>query len=63
MPFREPSAFNCIYCHYENKWQLKTQMCLHVVTEQRLMCLMIFAAFDSKALVRNLTNHGTNLTY
>lgn len=49
MPFRDPNAFNCIYCHYENEWrQLRTQMFFHVMTKDLLMGLMIFAfaAFD-----------------
>lgn len=49
MPFRDPTAFNCIHCHYENEWrQLRTQMFFHIMTESLLMCLVIFsvAAFD-----------------
>lgn len=49
MPFRDPTAFNCIHCHYENEWrQLRTQMFFRVTTESLLMCLVIFtgAAFD-----------------
>lgn len=49
MPFRDPTAFNCIHCHYENEWrQLRTQMFFHIMTKSLLMCLVIFAvpAFD-----------------
>ena len=49
MPFRDPTAFSRIHCHYENEWrQLRTQMFFHIVTESLLMCLVIFtvAAFD-----------------
>lgn len=43
MPFRNPTAFSCIGCHYENEWwQLRTQMFFHIITECLLMCLMIF---------------------
>lgn len=48
MPFRDPTAFNRIHCHYENEWrQLRTQMFFHIVTESLLMCLVIFTVAAS----------------
>lgn len=66
MPFRDPTAFNCIHCHYENEWrQLRTQMFFHIMTESLSMRLMIFTAtcLWLKALVGDSTNHVTHLTH
>lgn len=67
MPFRDPTAFNCIHCHYENEWrQLRTQMFFHILTECLLMCLVIFtvAAFDWRPWLgtRLITLHISYIT-
>lgn len=68
MPFRDPTAFNCIHCHYENEWrQLRTWMFFHILTECHLMCLMIatLAAFDWRPWLgtRLITPHILYITF